>query len=496
MTDDMRLSARMLERLPGDVDRPAFDRGGVTPGIVHLGVGAFHRAHQAVYTDDRIAAGETGWGIVGVSLRSPATRDALSPQDGLYTLALRDGGGEALRVVGSLVELLVAPEEPARLSARLDDARTRIVTLTITEKGYTADIAAGRLRADLPEVMADLADPAHPRTAVGQIVAALARRRAAGVAPFTVLSCDNLPGNGPLLHRVLIDYAAKIDPDLARHVENEVACPATMIDRIVPATTDADRAGIAARLGMRDAWPVIAEPFSEWIIEDRFPTGRPDWGSAGAVLVDDVAPWEMMKLRMLNGAHSTLAAMGRVCGRETVAEAMADPVIAGVVRRLWAEVAPTLSARLDPADYARRLDLRFANPALRHLTAQIATDASQKLPQRLLATLRDLRAAGRPVPVLTFALAAWMRSCAGVDEAGRAMTLNDPVLTGWADLPDPALPAEVLVRRMMSFAPVFGDLGQDAGLTAAVAAHLQAIRDGGIRAAALRIDGAGGMDRT
>ncbi len=478
-----RLMTGTLARLPGDVARPGYDRAAVTTGIVHLGLGAFHRAHQAAYTEACLVAGARDWGIMGVSLRKPDTRDALGPQDGLYTLALRDGGGERLQVIGALTGQIVAPEEPARLLEVLAQPGVRVVTLTVTEKGYTADIAGRRLRAELPEVAADLARPDAPATAVGVIVAALARRRSAGVAPFTVLSCDNLPGNGELTHRVLADYAGRVDPALGRFVETEVACPATMVDRIVPATTDADRAAVAARLGVMDAWPVVAEPFTEWVIEDRFPTGRPDWGRAGAVFVTDVAAWELMKLRMLNGAHTTLAAIGRVAGRATVAEAMGDPVIAGVVRRLWAEVAPTLPGGLDPAGYAKRLEVRFGNPALRHMTAQIATDASQKLPQRLLGSLRDLR--GR-APVIEFAIAAWMRSCEGRDEAGREMVLNDPVLTGWAGLPGAGLDAGDFVRQMMGFAPVFGDLGQDEALVARVAGNLAAIRADGVRAAAVQ----------
>jgi fructuronate reductase len=481
-----RLSMATLARLPGDVGRPGYDRGAVGTGIVHLGLGAFHRAHQAVYTEACLEAGETGWGILGVSLRRPDVRDALGPQDGLYTVVARDGAGERLQVVGALTGQLVAPESAARVVAAMADPAVRIVTLTVTEKGYTADIAGRCLRADLPEVVADLADPGRPATAVGMIVAALRQRRAAGVAPFTVLSCDNLPGNGDLLHRVLAGYAGRVDPDLGRFVAEEVACPQTMVDRIVPATTEGDRAAVAGRLGLHDALPVVAETFSEWVIEDRFPGGRPGWDRAGAVFVQDVAPWELMKLRMLNGAHTTIAALGRVAGRETVAEAIADPVIAGVVRALWAEVARSLPGGLDPEGYARRLEARFANPALRHLTVQIASDASQKLPSRLIGSLRDLRAAELPVRVLTFALAAWMRSCDARDEAGREIVLNDPVLTGWAGRPlsEQGLDPVTHVRQMMGFAPVWGDLGQDERLVAALARDLAAIRALGVLAAA------------
>lgn len=476
-----------LSRLPGDVVRPGHDRREMRPGIVHLGLGAFHRAHQAVHTDACLAAGERDWGIIGVSLRRPETRDALAPQDGLYTLAERDGTNERLRVVGALAGIIVAPEAPERLMQAMADPGVRIVSLTVTEKGYTVDMATGGLATGLPGVMADLTHPDRPGTAVGVIVAALMRRRAAGIAPFTVLSCDNMQGNGAMLHRLLFDYAERVDPGLGRFVAQEVACPSTMVDRIVPATTESDRAAISARLGLRDAWPVVAEGFSEWVVEDRFPTGRPDWGATGVQIVADVARWERMKLCMLNGAHTTLAAIGRVAGLDTVAEAMAHPEIAAVVRALWAEVAQTLPQDLDPAAYARRLELRFGNVALRHGLAQIAGDASQKLPQRLLAPLHALRTEGRPAPFLSFAIAAWMRSSeAGCDDRGRTMVLNDPVLTGWPGLPAAGLDALAHVRQMMSWRPVFGDLGQDEAGVAEVARALGAIRAGGVIAAAGR----------
>jgi fructuronate reductase len=417
-------------------------------------------------------------------------RDALAPQDGLYTLAERDAGGERLRVLGALSGMIVAPEAPEAVIAAMADPRVRIVTLTVTEKGYLADIAAGRLRDDLPEVAADLADPGRPATAVGVIVAALMRRRAAGTAPFAVLSCDNLAGNGRLLHEVLTGYAGRVDPGLGRFVAREVVCPASVVDRIVPATTEADRDAISARLGLRDAWPVVAEPYCQWVIEDRFPAGRPDWGRAGAQMVTDVADWERMKLRMLNGAHTALAALGRVAGLDTVAGAMAHPAIGGFVRGLWAEIAPTLPAGADPAGYASRLEARFANPALGHSLEQIARDSSQKLPQRLLAPLRELRRAGRPAPVLAFAVAAWMRSCeGGRDERGREIVTDDPVLTGWPGWPGPGLDGATHVRQMMAFAPVFGDLAQDEPLVAEVARALELIRSGGVAPAAARLTG-------
>jgi fructuronate reductase len=478
-----RLSEASLGRLPAEVSRPRYDRAAVRTGIVHLGLGAFHRAHMAAMTEDCLDAGARDWGIAAASLQSPATRDALAPQDGLYTLALRGNAAESLRVIGAVRHIIVAPEQPQRLLAAMADPTVRIVSLTVTEKGYSADVVAGDLRLRDAGVQHDLAHPGQPRTALGFLAEALAMRRAAGTAPFTILSCDNLPGNGRLLHRVLTQFAAARDPALGAFVAREVACPATMVDRIVPATTDADRAMVADRLGMLDAWPVMAEPFRQWVIEDRFPTGRPDWALAGAEFTADVAPFEAMKLRLLNGAHSAIAAIGRLTGTTTVAEAIADPVIRGVVQALWQEVAPTIAPGIDVPAYTGRLLARFDNPALAHACAQIATDASLKVPQRLVAPLRDLSAQGRAAPWLCFALAAWMRSSTGRDETGRPMPLSDPPLAAWSGRPGPDAPPEDVLRAFLGFRPVFGD-GLPAGSAAAIGAALSDICRIGVRDAA------------
>ena len=295
MTTLPRLSDATLAALPAGVRHPGYDRTALATGIVHLGLGAFHRAHQAVYTDAAIAAGDTRWGILGASLRAADTRDALVPQDGLYTIAVRSAEGEALRVIGALRGVVVGPEDPAALIAALANPAVRIVSLTVTEKGYCHDPATGTLNEDHPDIRHDIAHPGAPRSAPGYIVEALARRRAAGVPAFTVLTCDNLPANGHTAGRVVSRLAAMRDGDLGRFVAQEVAFPSTMVDRIVPATTDDDRARVAAALGVRDAWPVMTEPFSQWVIEDRFPGGRPDWAAQGAELVADVAPFDALK---------------------------------------------------------------------------------------------------------------------------------------------------------------------------------------------------------
>lgn len=479
----IRLNDAALHRLPADVARPLYARSALRTGIVHLGLGAFHRAHQAVFTDDCLNAGETDWGIAAASLRSPDTRDALAPQDGLYTLALRESANQTLRVIGAIGRTFVAPEDPGALLAAMADPAVRIVSLTVTEKGYTANIATGDLRLDDPGVQHDLTHPESPQMALGFVAQALAMRRAAGIKPFTLLSCDNLPGNGHLLHRVLAQFATSRDADFGRYVTDEVACPSCMVDRIVPATTDADRDRIAARLGMRDAWPVVAEPFFQWVIEDRFPTGRPEWERAGVEFATDVGPHEAMKLRLLNGAHSTIAAMGRVSGHATVAEAIGNTVIRAFITAYWAEVAPAIAPGIDVADYTARLLTRFDNTALHHRCAQIATDASLKVPQRIVAPLRELVKTGRPAPMLCFALAAWIRSCQGMDEAGAAMPLSDPQLLSWSGLPGAGVPVADTVRAFVGFSAVFGS-GSGPDIAPALEAALADIRKIGILPAA------------
>ncbi|SMF51952.1 fructuronate reductase [Tistlia consotensis] len=455
-----RLSNATLGRLPAGVARPPYDRSRLTPGLVHLGVGAFHRAHQAVCTEAALASepdGALDWGIVGASLRSPATRAALAPQDGLYSLAVRDGLGERLAVVGALLDVLVLPGSAEALLGRMADPATRIVGLTVTEKGYHLDPASGALDLAAPAVAADLASPRAPGSVHGLIVEALRRRRAAGLAPFAVLSSDNLSDNGRVLRRAVLAFAGALDPELARWIEGEAAFPSTMVDRITPATTEADRLRIDRALGLEDAWPVVTEPFSQWVIEDDFPLGRPAWEAGGAVFSSDIGAWERMKLRMLNGAHSAIAYLGQLKGHPTVDAAVADPEIAGLVEGLWAETAGTFAAPSDPAAYARALMARFRNPALGHRTAQIAMDGSQKLPPRLLAPLRDRLAKGAPCGHLTTAVGAWMAYVVVRIRAGGAAALDDPLADKIAArLAGVDRTPAALVGALLSLEAVFG----------------------------------------
>ncbi|QQF02231.1 mannitol dehydrogenase family protein [Sinorhizobium meliloti] len=466
----MRLSRKTIDRLPRTVKRPHYDLGTVTVGIVHLGIGAFHRAHQAVYTDGLLSE-DPSWGICGVSLRSPETRDALHPQDGLYTLAVQDGEGSELSVVGSVVELLCAPDDPEAVLRRMADPGTRIVSLTITEKGYCHNPATGTLDEGHPDIVHDLANPARPRSAIGFIVEAISRRVSAGIAPFTLLSCDNLPGNGHVLKRIVTQFAEACDPALAAVVRN-VASPSTMVDRIVPATTDSDRSAVASAMGLEDAWPIMTEPFRQWVIEEDFPLGRPAWEKAGALFVQDVSAFEFMKLRLLNGSHSTLAYLGYLAGAETVADAMAlagmEALVEGLMRH---EVSPTLPELpgFDLPAYRAELLQRFRNPALRHRTWQIAMDGSQKLPQRLLGSIRDRLQAGAGYDRLALGVAAWMRYARGLDEAGRPIDVRDPHAARIAGLARGIDEPDRIVDAFLTMTDVFGtDLPASAPFRAAL----------------------------
>ncbi len=482
-----RLNASSLAALPAAVAQPSYDRGDLEIGIVHLGVGAFQRAHQAAYTDALLEREFGPWGIAGVSLRSPDTRDALEPQDGLYTMAVRDAGGERLRVIGCLLELLVAHEDPDAVLERMTRPSVRIVTLTVTEKGYCHDPATGALNEDHPDIRHDLATPGRPRTAIGFLAEALDRRRAAGLAPFTVLSCDNLPGNGDTVARILRRFADLRDPAFGAWVADAVACPNSMVDRIVPATTEADRARVSAALGRRDAWPVVTEPFTQWVVEDRFPAGRPAWETVGVELVADVHPYETMKLRLLNGSHSTIAYLGYLAGYETVSDTMADQDFATLVRNLMdLETGPTLHmpAGADLEQYKSALIARFRNPALRHRTWQIAMDGTQKLPQRLLNPIRDRLAAGLPIDRLALAVAAWMRYVTGTDEKGQPIDVRDPLAAGLAEIAGrTAGDPERLATALFGLTAVFGeDLPRDPRFTGPVVAALHRLFAEGARA--------------
>ena len=456
-----RLDLSMLAAVPAAVATPGYDPRHVGIGIVHLGIGAFHRAQQAVYTDDALAQNGGDWGICGVSLRSPDVRERLAPQDGLYTTVEKSPGGIRRRVIGSVREVLFLGDERARVQARMIAPETRIVSLTITEKGYCHDPATGRLNFSHPDIVHDLADPDQAQSAIGLVVAALDARRRSHGQPFTVLCCDNLPHNGALVRGLVTAFAEAREAPLGNWIAEHVTFPSTMVDRIVPATTDADIADNDAALGLHDAAPVVHEPFKQWAIEDNFAAGRPPWERVGAELVDDVAPFEAMKLRLLNASHSALAYLGFLAGHEFIYQVAAQPTFVELMQRLMAdEVAPTLElpAAVDVAAYRDALVERFKNPALPHRTQQIAMDGSQKLPQRLLGTVRDNLAAGRPIELTSLAVAGWMRYVSGVDENGREIKVSDPLAAEFARIAGAhRADAAALARGLLGLRAIFGD---------------------------------------
>lgn len=491
----IRLSDPTLPRESGDIETPRYHRASLEPRIVHLGLGAFARAHLAVVTEAALQASggsaDARWGILGVSLRHADVREALTPQDGLYTVAVRDADAagrprQQLQVIGCVMGVLLAPASPGAVLEAVASPAARILSLTITEKGYLRDPASGELQHDHPDVLHDLASPASPRSALGFVVHGLQRRRQRGLGPLTLLSLDNLPANGESLHRLVRDFAQRVDPSLARWIDSRCTFPNSMVDRIVPRTTEIDRQRVEAALGRHDAHPVVTEPFLDWVVEDRFAAGRPDWALAGVRVVDDAAPWERMKLRMVNGSHSTLAYLGAMAGWETVDRAVSQPALRRVVEALMAqEIEPTLPSMpgADLPSYRARLLTRFANPALAHRTQQIAMDGSQKMPQRLLAPAREHLQAGRPFPLIALGVAGWLHYLRGHDELGRPYPIDDPLadalgaLHRQADaISDPIERARVWTHH----APVFGDLAGHPGLAAAIAGPLESLRRRGV----------------
>ncbi|HYF60775.1 MAG TPA: mannitol dehydrogenase family protein [Burkholderiaceae bacterium] len=429
------LSYETLDRLPAGVNRPPFDPARLRLGIVHLGCGAFHRAHQAVMTQRAIAselrsqgaaaAGTLDWGIAAASLRTPSILQSLKRQDGLYSVLERGPRSTRVEVVGTLRRLLFAPAEPAALRDLLADPAIRMVTLTVTQAGYCIDASTGRLDQHHPDIVSDLRS-SGTSTAIGLVVHGLGVRHAAGVPPPVVLSCDNLPGNGRLLRQACIDFAALKDDRLAGWIERHVQFPNSVVDRIVPATMLDDQYDASAALGLDDAVPVVAEPFLQWVIE-RFDGPRPKWEAAGAEFVSDVAPWEASKLRLLNGGHLAIAYLGILAGHGTVADAVGDPLFADfALRFMLDEQRPTLPPSGHDIDaYAHQLLERWRNTGIQHRLDRIGRDGSGKVPDRLLASLRDNLRAGRPAPCTVLAVAAWIRCVIRRGPAGRGAPLID-----------------------------------------------------------------------
>jgi fructuronate reductase len=482
-----RLSLATLGSARIGTTKFSYDRRQLRPRIVHLGLGAFFRAHGALFTEDILANHGVDWGIIGASLKRPDQRNRLIPQDCLYTTVENGPIAPKARVVGCLLNILVGLETPAALLARLCDRETVIVTLTITEKGYNHDPASGHLKADSSEIRHDLEHPDAPQSAVGLITAALTRRMAAGLPPFTVATCDNLPSNGALLAGLVQEFASLRDDKLAGWIERTVPFPNSMVDRIVPSQAKGDLSLIEQLTGLCDAAPVMHEPFRQWVLEDRFVDGvRPPWEGAGVQFVSDVAPFERAKLRMLNASHSALAYLGYLVGHETIFDAVSDDLFARFVKRFWRDdVIPVLSspAGLDLEHYADGLFERYKNPAIRHRLWQIAMDGSQKLPPRLLSTIRDNLKQQRPFKYASLAVAGWMRYVSGIDESGTTIDVRDPLSTLLRERIDSAGPDPAAqVRAFATIEAVFGqDLPRDETFMTAVTEAYTALKHAGVR---------------
>ncbi len=468
---------------------PRLTRQGDAPktGIVHLGPGAFFRAFNAIYTQEAMEAAGGDWGITAVSLRSPTARDQLEPQGGVYTSVSLGAEGVTHTLIGSINKVLVAPENPSAVLDVMADPAVKIVSLTITEKGYCHEPSTGRLRLDHADIVHDLAHLDAPQSALGFIVGALARRRAAGVAPFTVLSCDNLPSNGHLARGMVLEFAGQVDAGLRDWIASEGRFPATMVDRITPATTEADIAALEEAQGCYDPACVQHEPFRQWVIEDDFVGGaRPDWHVGGAQFVRDVDAHETMKLRCLNGTHSTLAYLGYLAGYETISDTVSDAAFAALCEYLWTdEIIPTVPQPEgeDLAAYAAALLERYRNPAIRHRTWQIAMDGSQKLPQRILGTVSDALAAGRSVPGLALAVAGWMRYVGGVDDAGAMIDVRDPLAARLRELSEGAATPAAKVAALLAVEDVFSpELSAHDGFRDAVTGAYEGLVAKGARA--------------
>lgn len=455
----IRLHTKTLSTLPDGVLLPEYNRHELKPGIFHLGIGAFHRAHQAFYTETVLNQLGGDWGIIGCSLRSPTVRDQLVPQDCLYTMMERSGEGNRLQVIGAVVDMMVAPENPETVITAMAQANIRIISLTVTEKGYCHDPATGELNAQHPDVIHDLANLDAPVSAIGFLVAALQKRYSSHQQPVTLLSCDNLPNNGDVLKRVVLAFARNISTSLATWIENSISFPNTMIDRMVPATTEENRAEMESLSQVRDEGLVVCEPFSQWVIEDHFVNGRPAWERAGALLVDDVKIYEKIKLRLLNGSHSLMAYTGYLSGYQYISDVMNNPAFVNMVTRYMTDAGETISvpAGFDLATYKKQLHQRFSNPALQHRTWQIAMDGSQKLPQRLLAPLREQQKTSGSIEVICLAVAAWIRYVSGIDEQGNAIEVVDPLADTLRELCRAQnSDREAMVRAVVSAERIFG----------------------------------------
>lgn len=468
---------------------PSYTRDQVSRGIVHFGVGGFHRAHQAMYLDRLMSEGEAlGWGICGVGVLPHDKKivEILTAQDGLYTLVVKhpDGRREA-RVIGSIMQMLFAPDDPQAVLDAMTDPATRIVSLTITEGGYLVNQVTGGFDASDPSIQQDLEDDAVPSTAFGFIVAALAARRAAGTAPFTVMSCDNLPGNGDVAHQMISAFARLKDPDLAAWIDDQVPFPNSMVDRITPVTSREDIEQLTVDTGIEDGWPVVCEPFTQWVLEDRFADGRPPFEKVGVQVVEDVMPFELMKLRLLNASHQSLCYLGYLAGYRYAHEVAQDPLfVEFLLGYMEHEATPTLPhvPDTDLKDYRTTLIERFANPEVRDPLARLCAYSSDRIPKWLLPVIRDNLDRDGQIQLSTLVVASWARYAEGTDERGEPIEVVDRLrervmaaaAENWDEGNGPGL-------SFLRDEDLFGDLAEDARFASAYLAALRSLHTVGAR---------------
>ncbi len=482
----MRLGQAILSRLRPEVQMPRYDRSALKPHTVHLGVGGFHRAHQAVYLDDLLAIeGMPRWGECGIGVlkSDDRMRDALTGQDFLYTVVERSAGEPAARVIGSMTDYAYAPEERERAIEVMAAPEARIVSLTITEGGYYIDEGTGEFLADHPDIQHDLRHPEAAKSSFGLIAEALDRRRLRGLPAFTVMSCDNLQGNGHVTERVLLGYAGLRKPELQEWIAANVTFPNSMVDRITPQTTPADVAFVTQRFGIEDAWPIVTEPFRQWVIEDSFTNGRPAWERVGGEIVADVAPYELMKMRLLNGSHLAMAYLGALKGYTYVHEVMADALFTAFIAAFMEEVTPVVPViqGTSVVEYKATLIERFQNPTINDQVTRICSEGSAKLPKWLLPSIAELTERQQPTGLLSLVVASWIFYLGrGADERGRPLDIVDARA---GELRGIASAAGLDPRPLLAVRSIFGErLPANVEFVRAVEAAMRRLADDGVEA--------------
>ncbi|WP_316355893.1 mannitol dehydrogenase family protein [Devosia sp.] len=478
-----KLSAQALPAI-STASIPAYDRSDLTPGIVHFGVGNFHRAHQAVYLDDLFATGaDHDWALVGAGVRTTdeAMRQKLMAQDWLTTVVEQEADASSARITGAMIDY-IRPGDSAAVIARLADPAIRIVSLTITEGGYYIDPASQKFDPNHPDIAFDAANMADPKTAFGLILAGLMRRRAAGIVPFTVMSCDNIPGNGHVTENAVVGLARLVDPDLAEWVNDNVAFPNGMVDRITPATSPREVALLAENFGIEDNWPVFCESFRQWVLEDNFPAGRPALEKVGVQFVEDVAPYEHMKIRILNGGHATIAYPAGLMDIHFVHEAMQHPLVSAFLAKVERdEIIPVVPPvpDTDLNDYFALCERRFANPKIGDTIRRLALDGSNRQPKFIIPSALDRVQRQQSVSGLSLVSALWCRYCYGETDSGAVIEPNDP---SWDRLTAQAHLAKADPKAWLAMADIYGDLARHPTFTAAFTHALTTLWDIGTKA--------------